>query len=136
MVYQLILTDRELSYDNYSEDFLIGFFPTQAQAEETARYYLENVQGFCEYDCTYRTVKKEIAGNPDHVVPESVWFVQGWNTNEYLDEIDIVESPCFLTEERAQEECRLMQRANERAEWAVSCYRIGELHWTDGFVRV
>ncbi|GFI29204.1 MAG: hypothetical protein HFH50_15455 [Lachnospiraceae bacterium] len=136
MVYRLILTDRELSYDNYSQDFLIGFFLTQGQAEETARYYLENVQGFCEYDCTYGIVKKEIADNPDHIAPKSVWFVQGWNTNEYLDEIDIVESPCFLTEERAQEECRLMQRANERTEWAVSCYCIGDLHWKDGFVRV
>lgn len=136
MVYRLILTDRELSYDNYSQDFLIGFFLTQGQAEETARYYLENVQGFCEYDCTFGIVKKEIADNSDHIAPKSVWFVQGWNTNEYLDEIDIVESPCFLTEERAQEECRLMQRANERTEWAVSCYCIGDLHWKDGFVRV
>lgn len=136
MVYRLILTDRELSYDNYSQDFLIGFFLTQGQAEETARYYLENVQGFCEYDCTYGIVKKEIADNPDHIAPKSVWFVQGWNTNEHLDEIDIVESSCFLTEERAREECRLMQRANERTEWAVSCYYIGDLHWKEGFVRV
>ena len=30
MLYLLILTDQELSYENYSEDFCIGLFPTQA----------------------------------------------------------------------------------------------------------
>lgn len=136
MLYLLILTDQELSYENYSEDFCIGLFPTQAQAEEVARYYLENVQGFCEYDCAYHIVEKDIVESTESTVPEVVWFVQGWNMNEALDEIDIVESPCFLTEERAQEELCVMQRTYVRTEWAVSRYRVGDLHWVDGFVRV
>lgn len=32
MLYLLILTDPELSYDNYSEDFYIGLFETEQQA--------------------------------------------------------------------------------------------------------
>ena len=48
IVYLLLLTDQELSYDEYSQDFCIGFFLTQKQAEETARYYLKNIEGFCE----------------------------------------------------------------------------------------
>ena len=44
IVYLLLLTDQELSYDEYSQDFCIGFFLTQKQAEETARYYLKNIR--------------------------------------------------------------------------------------------
>ena len=38
IVYLLLLTDQELSYDEYSQDLCISFFLTQKQAEETARY--------------------------------------------------------------------------------------------------
>lgn len=54
MLYQLILTDPELSYDSYSEDFYIGLFETEKQAEDTAQYYLKNIKGFCDFPCTYR----------------------------------------------------------------------------------
>lgn len=136
MLYLLILTDLELSYDNYSEDFNIGIFDTEREAKETARYYLENVQGFCDFSCTYRIEQKEIVDNFDHIVPDAVWVVQGWNENEYLDEIDIIESPCFLTEDRADAELQMMKKQYQRSEWGLSRWRIGELKWRDGFVRV
>ena len=58
MLCSLILTDPELSYENHFEDFFIGFFATRQKAEETARYYLGNLPGFCDYPCTYRIEKK------------------------------------------------------------------------------
>lgn len=135
-LYLLILTDTELSYDNYSEDFHIGIFETEKEAEETARYYLENVKGFCDFPCTYHIVKREVIDNFDHIVPDVIWIVQGWNMNENLDEIDIIESSCFLTEERANSELQRMKNQCQRAEWAVSRWKIGNLKWRDGFVRM
>ncbi|MDE6363088.1 MAG: hypothetical protein K2L86_02285 [Lachnospiraceae bacterium] len=136
MLYLLILTDLELSYDEYSEDFLIGFFFTEKQAEETARYYLQNVQGFCEYDCTYRIVKKVVAGNPNQITPEWIWIVQGWNTNEYFDETDITESDCFVSHKHAKSVLHRMQHTFQRTEWALNHHKIGDLNWREGFVRV
>lgn len=136
MLYSLILTDPELSYDNYSEDFDIGIFTSESQAEETARYYLKNVKGFCDFPCTYRIVKRKIVNNFDNIAPESIWIVHGWNTNENLDEIDIVESPCFLTEDEANSELRIMKSQYHRTEWSISCWKVGDLKWEYGFVRM
>ena len=60
ILYLLVLTDPELSYEGYSEDFEIGIFLTEQQAQETAQYYLENIRGFCDFPCTYRIVKKRL----------------------------------------------------------------------------
>ena len=136
ILYLLILNDRELSYDEYSEDFCIGFFLTKKQAEETAWYYLKNIQGFCEYDCTYRIVEKVIADNPSQITPEWIWIVQGWNINEYFDETDITESDCFVSHRRAKSVLHRMQRTFQRTEWALDHHKIGTLNWCEGFVRV
>lgn len=136
ILYFLNLTDTELSYDKHSDDFFIGVYETKKQAEETALFYLENVQGFSQFPCTYYIVEKEIVDNFDDIMPDSVWYVEGWNCNENLDEIDIVDSPCFLTKERAESELQMMKNQYRRTEWAVSRYKIGESHWRDGFVRV
>ena len=136
MVYFLILTDIELSYDNFTEDFLIGVFETEEKAVEIAKHYLKNVKGFSDYNCTYRVEKKEIFENTSTQNPENIWFVQGWNVNENFDEVDIVESACFITKERASKEMRNMKRKYERSEWCVDNYRLNELHCKEGFVRV
>ncbi len=136
ILYLLILTDRELSYDEYSEDFCIGFFLTKKQAEETAWYYLKNIQGFCEYDCTYRIVEKVVADNPSPNTPEWIWIVQGWNMNEYFDETDITESDCFVSHRHAKSVLHRMQHTFQRTEWALDHHKIGTLGWCEGFVRV
>ncbi|MEQ2428640.1 hypothetical protein [Enterocloster hominis (ex Hitch et al. 2024)] len=136
MLYQLILTDLELSYDNFSEDFHIGLFETERQAEDTALYYLKSIKGFCDFPCTYRIVKKEVVGGFNNRNPDFIWMVQGWNLNENLDEIDIIESPCFLTEEQAGSELQVLKGKYQRAEWSLDKYRIGALEWCDGFVRM
>lgn len=136
ILYWLILTDEELSYDGYSQDFAIGLFETEKQAEETAHYYLKNVKGFRDFPCTYRIVKKEVCDNLNNKTPIVVWFVVGWNINENLDEIDIIESNCFLTEERANLELELMKKQYQREEWTIERWKIGKLKWQDGFIRV
>lgn len=136
ILYRLILTDTELSYDNYSEDFAIGLFETEKQAKETAHYYLKNVKGFRDFPCTYRIVKKKVCDNLNNKTPVFVWFATGWNINENLDEIDIIESICFLTEEQADLELELMKNRYQREEWTIERWKIGELKWKDGFIRV
>lgn len=132
----LLLTDPELSYEGYSEDFEIGIFLTEQQAQETAQYYLKNTRGFCDFPCTYRIVKKEIADNWNDSIPETVWTVQGWNINADFDEIDIVESACFLTKKHAKEELKRMRKLYQRTEWVLAKAIIGDLQWRDGFVRM
>lgn len=136
MLYMLILTDEELSYENYSEDFYIGLFETEKQAEETAQYYLENIKGFCDFPCTYHIVKKEVFDNFNSRRPDFVWIVQGWNINENFDEIDIIESSCFLTEEQANLELQILKKKYQRTEWTLNRSKIGALEWHDGFVRM
>lgn len=136
MLYLLIFTDPELSYDNYSEDFYIGLFETKQQAEDTARYYLKNIKGFCDFPCTYRIVRKEVAGDFNSRTSNFIWAVQGWNLNEDLDEIDIIESPCFLTEEQADAELQAMKKKYQRTEWTLTRWKIGRLEWREGFVRM
>ena len=135
MLYLLVLTDPELSYDNYSEDFYIGLFDTEQQAEDIAKHYLKNIKGFCDFPCTYRIVKKDVIGDFNSRISDYLWTVHGWNTNEYLDEIDIIESPCFLTEEQADAELPVMKKKYQREEWTVTRWKIGALEWREGFVQ-
>ena len=134
-LYSLILTHEELSYDNHSEDFFIGIFAERQQAEETACYYLANVAGFNEHTCAYRIVPKEIKDNADDSIPLYVWIVQGWNVNDDWDEIDIVESECFLAKEHAEDEMRTMKKTVPRTEWNIDRWTVGQCEWCEGFVR-
>ena len=45
MLYQLIITDKELSYNDYKEEFNIGFFKSKEEATEIAQYYIKNIEG-------------------------------------------------------------------------------------------
>ena len=91
--------------------------------------------GFCDYSCTYRIEEKEVVDNSDNAMPVSVWIVQGWNVNDNFDEIDILESECFLTEERAKAELKMMKETSARSEWNIDRLTVGECHWREGFVR-
>ena len=73
MLYLLVLTDPELSYDNYSEDFYIGLFETEQQAEDIAKHYLKNIKGFCDFPCTYRIVKKDVIGDFNSRISDYLW---------------------------------------------------------------
>ena len=123
-LYNLTMRDNELG-----EQFNIGFFSERERAEEIARYYLGNIRGFCEYNCSYEITDKTVTGNGN---AELVYIVYGWNDGE----TDIVESDCFTTEALARRRLAEMKAEFDREEWCVDCFRINECKWQDGFVRV
>jgi hypothetical protein len=135
-LFYLTLTDTELSYDDFSEDFGIGMFFSEAEAKRVAAYYLKNIKGFCEYPCTYRIKRKNIIGILPCIKDSAcVWMVTGWNTNADLDEIDIVESDCYADESQAYKALSEMKAKYPRSEWAVNRWIIGKHEWEAGFSR-
>ena len=136
MLYSLIFTDTELYYDKYSEVFYIGTFKTEAEATKTAEHYIQNIQGFCDFPCTYRIVKKMILENLNSEKLEKVWLVEGWNTNDNFDEIDIIESLFIVTNERANAELLMMKEKYKREEWNIDEHIIGKLNLKEGFIRL
>lgn len=133
-VFKLVFYDMSLSYENYKEGFMIGLFSTFAKANQTAKHYQRNVQGFSDYPCDYLISPKNVIGIIDNI--QKVFMVEGWNVNENLDEIDIVESDCFTDENTAKQELLEMKQNNDRSEWTLNSYTIDECLWKDGFVRV
>ena len=123
-LYNLTMCDNELG-----EQFNIGFFSSREKAEETAQYYLRNIQGFCEYDCGYSVNEKTVIGSGDTA---AIYIVYGWNGGE----TEIVESDCFTTEALARRQLAEMKMRYDREEWCVDCFRTDECKWQDGFVRV
>ena len=115
-VFKLVFYDMSLSYENYKEEFMIGLFSTFAKANQTAKHYQRNIQGFSDYPCDYLIIPKNVIGTTNNI--RKVFMVEGWNVNENLDEIDIIESDCFTDENTAKR------------------YTIDECLWKDGFVRV
>ena len=134
-VYELIIHDPALSNENHSEDFMIGLFRTRSKAEQTAAFYLQNIRGFCEYPCTYSILEKSIVGEQDGE-PDEVFLVQGWDTDENLDEINLIDSPCFTSEAQANVELERLKSAQPRAEWVINRWKIDQAHWQEGFERV
>lgn len=131
MLYLLIITDTEIS-----EDFEIGIFETQKQAKDIAEYYLKKVKGFCDYSCTYRIVPMLIENCSESTEHRKLWIVTGYNTNENLDETDIIKSSLFTSEEQAVQELNRMKEKYTRTEWITDCMTVGKLHWQEGFIRV
>jgi len=134
-LYMLEFTDAELSYDGHSEDFFIGIFKTSESARNVAEYYLKNVKGFCEYPVTYR-IKEKVVIESDGSSPKSVWMTQGWNTNSDFDEVDVIESNCFVSEVLACADSVVMKAMYQRDEWALNEFHIGKTEWCEGFVRM
>ena len=134
-LYKLTFYDLELSYDDYKESFLIGIFSSFKKAEQTAEYYIKNVNGFKDYSCNYQIKVKNVTGTVDENLKQ-VYIIQGWNINSNLDEIDIVESDCFTDIKSAEEEMENMKQKYSRCEWVLDKYIIDECQWTDGFVRM
>ena len=113
---------------------MIEIFRTRTMAEETAVHYLRHVRGFCEYPCTCSITEKEIMDAQDEI-PDEVFVVQGWDTNENMDEINIVESSCFVSEAHANAELERMKIAQPRAEWIINRWKIDQAQWQEGFER-
>lgn len=135
-LFSLTLRDEELSYENHNEDFFIGIFETKEKAENTAKYYLKNVKGFCDYNCTYNITEKNILDKFNCKEISFVWLVQGWNINKNLDETDMVESELYINEDKARDKLENMKRKYKREEWVLEKIKLGKLNWQEGFMRV
>ena len=131
MLYQLIINDKELSYDNYKEDFYIGFFKSKEEAKNIAEYYIKNIEGFKDYPCEYRIIEKEVEGNLEN----KIWMIQGYDINENEDEINIVESKCYTNKELAQKELEKYKNQYKRQEWYISSWIVDKKEYEDGFFR-
>ena len=116
MLYQLIITDKELSYNDYKEEFNIGFFKSKEEATEIAQYYIKNIEGFKDYPCEYRIIEKQIIGN----LKKTIWMIQGYDFNENEDEINIIESQCYSNKEQAEKDLENYKKQYNRQNWYIS----------------
>ncbi|MBP3459614.1 MAG: hypothetical protein J6K58_10425 [Lachnospiraceae bacterium] len=133
VLYELILCDNELSYDDHKEEFLIGIFLSLDTAKEMAEYYLNNIEGFKDYDCTYNILEKKIV---DGKCCNRVWIIWGWDENEESDEIRVIQSECYANKQNAIDQMKELQKEYKRTNWCVDRYYINQCSWKEGFIRV
>ena len=119
--------------EDYEEGFHIGLFTTQEEAESVAERYSKEVPGFKDNDCISRVFAFPVIGGTDQT--KQVYRILGWNTNENLDEIDILISSCFADRNEAEKALLLAKQRTPREEWALNCHIIGQCDWAEGFVR-
>ena len=91
--------------------------------------------GFKDFPCAYSIENKEVRGGP--VLDQTVYWTQGWNWNENMDEADIVESDDDYTcEADAEAALGEMKTRFTRSEWVIHRSVIGLCDWQEGFERV
>lgn len=132
MLYQLIITDKELSYNDYKEEFNIGFFKSKEEATEIAQYYIKNIEGFKDYPCEYRIIEKQIIGN----LKKTIWMIQGYDFNENEDEINIIESQCYSNKEQADKDLENYKKQYNRQNWYISNWIVEKKYNEEGFSRM
>lgn len=134
-VYNLMMIDKESSYDDHIEAFNIGYFSGYDKAEETARKYLTDVEGFKDYNVVYQITEKSIIGCIDSLSTD-IFIIWGWNENDKLDAIDVIESDCYTDRNRAEQKLDELKASCHRKEWCIDKYIIDECNWQEGFVKV
>lgn len=135
-VYNLVMIDMDLSYDDHAEEFNIGFFSSRCKAENTAAKYLSEVKGFKDYRVACRITEKQVIGASDSLIQPDVFVIYGWNENDEHDETDVIESDCYLSIWQAQEQLNAMKAKSDRKEWSIDKYRIDMCNWQEGFEKV
>lgn len=132
-VYNLIMIDEESSYDNHIEAFNIGLFSSYDKAEITAKRYLTEVEGFKDYPVSYQIIEKRIIGDSSHT---ELFMICGWNENNQLDEIDVIESHCYTDRSQAEQELNQLKTSCCRKEWCINKFIINECDWQEGFIKI
>lgn len=115
------------------ECFQIGVFRTREAAEKVEERYRREVPGFRDYDCEAEIAEVPVIGEGE---AEIVYRWQGWNIDEYLDEVDVLDGKFFICREDAQVSLEQAQREHMRMEWGLIRHEIGEeaADWKEGFV--
>ena len=119
--------------DDYEDGFHIGLFATREDAEAVAARYISEVPGFKDYDCTPSVIAFPVIGRSDHT--QQVYRFLGWNTNEVMDEVDIIISSCFVNRNEAEKALSQAKEGTPREEWVLNCHTIGQCDWSEGFAR-
>lgn len=128
MLYSLSL------FNEGHEGFFIGLFPSREGARQTAEHYLSAVPGFRDYPCTYEITEKPVIGTAGP--SQTVHMIWGWDEDADGTETGIWSSGRYANEQDAQ---RALDEARQRMKkqmWSLDAYRIGQCHWTEGFVRI
>ena len=133
-LYHLTVTHLEPICTGFYERFHIGVFSSAEEAEKTAKGYLATVPGFKDFPCSYAIEARDVRGGP--VLERTVYWIQGWNWNEDLDEADIVESDDYASRSEAEAALCDMKRRYDRTEWMLNRSVIGLCDWQEGFERV
>ena len=63
-------------------------------------------------------------------------FILSDTCPENMDEINIVESSCLVSEAHGNAELERVKIVQPRDEWIINRWRIDETHWQEGFERV
>lgn len=130
-LYHLTLTHLKPASKGYHERFHIGVFSSAEEAEKTANAYLSTVPGFKDFPCSYTVGVRKVHGGP--ILDQTVYWIQGWNWNEALDEADIVESDDYASRSEAEAALCDMKRRYDRSEWTLNRSVIGRCDWQEGF---
>lgn len=134
-VYGLMMIDEDSSYDDHIEAFNIGFFSSYEKAEKTARKYLAEVEGFKDYNVTYQITEKSLIACTGSL-SEDIFIIYGWNENDELDEVDVIESDCYINKNEAEQRLNELKTSYYRKEWCIDKYMLNECKWKEGFVKV
>lgn len=134
-VYNLIMIDKDSSYDDHVEAFNIGFFSCYDKAEKTAGKYLTEVGGFKDYNVIYQIIEKSLIGCADRLSTE-MFIIYGWNENHELDAIDVIESNCYTNKNEAEQKLKELKASCDRKEWCIDKYMLDECKWKEGFEKV
>lgn len=134
-IYNLMMIDEESSYDNHIEAFNIGFFSSYVKAVKTARRYLTEVEGFKDCNVAYQITEKSIIGCTDSLSTD-IYVIYGWNENDELDAVDVIESNCYVNKNEAEQQLNELKASYYRKEWCIDKYTIDECKWLEGFVKM
>lgn len=128
MLYSLSL------FNERHEGFFIGLFASKEEARQVAEHYLSAVPGFRDYPCTWEITEKTVVGT---IGPsQKVHMIWGWDEDEDGNETGIWSSDCYADEAAARRALADAKQRMRRQAWSLDTYRIGQCHWTEGFVRI
>lgn len=128
MLYSLSL------FNERHEGFFVGLFPSCEEARQTAEHYLSAVPGFRDYPCTYEITEKSVIGTAGP--SQTVHMIWGWDEDADGTETGIWSSGCYANEQDAQRALNEARQRMKKQMWSLDAYRIGQCHWTEGFVRL
>lgn len=126
-------TVEEEYLNQYRDGFDIGLFASREDAEAVKARYCKEVMGFKDYDCDSQITEVSVVGNDP--APQQVYRYVGWNTDEYYDEVDVIESVCYISQSQAIMEMGKTEQQTPRQEWALNRYIVGQCAWQEGFTR-